>query len=179
MKLEDEGKVDLSRVVTFNLDEYWGIPLEHPQSYSRFMRDNFFFPSGTLRVRNTHIPPANSEDPHAAAQQYEQKIRDAGGVDLWLIGVGHNGHIAFNEPGSSFDSRTRLVTLSERTIKANSRFFDGDATRVPREAMTVGISTIMDARHVVLVAYGEEKAPAIKAAVNGPVTPECPASCLQ
>ncbi len=177
VRLENDGELDFSQVVTFNLDEYLGIPEDHPQSYHHFMEEHLF---GRLRERPraTHIPPAQPDDPLAAAEAYEQQIRAAGGIDLQVLGIGRNGHIGFNEPGSSLASRTRPVVLRAETIRDNARFFDSPAD-VPRYALTMGIGTILEARRILLLASGPNKAEAVARAIEGPVTAACPASALQ
>ncbi len=172
----DEG-LDFSKVVTFNLDEYVGLLPTHEQSYHYFMRKNLF---DHLNIPETqiHILDGMATDIDAYCDWYEQRITSAGGIDLQLLGIGANGHIAFNEPGSSFGSRTRVKTLSEETQQANSRFFKS-AAEVPKFALTMGIGTIMDAKEVLLVASGPLKTDAIKEAVEGPLTAQCPASVVQ
>ncbi len=177
VRLENEGELDLSQVTTFNLDEYLGIPENHPQSYHRFMEEHFF---GRLRERPraTHIPPASPEDPLVAAEAYERAIHAAGGIDVQILGIGRNGHIGFNEPGSSLASRTRPVVLRAETIRDNARFFDS-IEDVPRYALTMGIGTILEARRIILLASGTNKADAVARAIEGPVCSSCPASALQ
>jgi glucosamine-6-phosphate deaminase len=165
------GELDLSEVTTFNLDEYCGLPSHDPHSYRFYMNQHLF--SGThIAPSHTHFP--SPEDPAG----YEAAIRDAGGIDLQIVGIGENGHIGFNEPGSSFDSRTRVVELSESTVKSNARFFD-KASDVPRKVVTMGIATTLEAREIVLLASGAHKAGAVHKALKGPVTEEVPASVLQ
>jgi len=173
-----ERKISFANVISFNMDEYLGLPSGHAQSYRRFMQDNFFnaidIPPG-----NTHIPDGMAENPEAECLAYEEAIRTQGGIELFLGGTGSNGHIAFNEPGSSLNSRTRVETLTAETRLANARFFEGDANKVPAKALTVGIGTVMDAREVLIIAHGRQKARAIQSAVEGPVSHWCPLSCLQ
>lgn len=169
--------LDFSRVTTFNLDEYVGLPPTHDQSYRWFMTENLFKHINVDR-RFTHVPDGMANDIEAHCEWYEQRIRDAGGIDLQVLGIGSNGHIAFNEPGSSLGSRTRIKTLTERTVRDNARFF-GSMDDVPRYAITMGIGTIMEAREIVLLASGEGKANALKAACEGPITHMCPASVCQ
>ena len=173
-----EGKVSFSKVLTFNMDEYLGLAADHPQSYRRFMNDNFF---GAVDIppENTHVPDGMAEDPEAECRSYEEAIKAAGGIELFMGGTGNNGHIAFNEPGSSLNSRTRAETLTLETRAANARFFGGEIEKVPTMALTVGIGTVMDAREVVILASGRQKARAIQAAVEGGVSQWCPLSCLQ
>ncbi|MGA0845660.1 MAG: glucosamine-6-phosphate deaminase [Luteolibacter sp.] len=169
--------LDWSRVTTFNLDEYIGLPREHPQSYHSFMWENLFS-RVNIKPENVHIPDGNAADIPAMCAAYEEAIRAAGGIDLQLLGIGTDGHIGFNEPGSSLASRTRLKTLTERTRSDNARFFDS-LDEVPYHCVTMGIGTILDARVNVLLAFGENKAEAIAGAVEGPVTADNPASALQ
>lgn len=172
----DEG-LDFSRVVTFNLDEYVGLGPEHPQSYRTFMRTNLF-DRLNIDPRNTHVPDGMAQDLDRFCQQYEQAIRNAGGIDLQVLGIGSDGHIAFNEPGSSLGSRTRLKTLAPETIQDNARFF-GSEEAVPRLAVTMGVGTILESRQCLLLATGESKAKAIRNTVEGPVTAQVTASALQ
>lgn len=167
--LYNEGKVSFKNVVTFNMDEYVGISQDHPQSYHFFMHENFFrhidIPAG-----NIHILDGNASDPEAECRNYEEAIRHVGGIRLFLGGVGPDGHIAFNEPGSSLASRTRIKTLTTDTRLANARFFDNDMERVPKTALTVGIGTIMDAHQVLILVNGHNKARALRHAVEGAVS---------
>ncbi len=173
----EDGAVDFSKVKTFNLDEYRGLDPEHDQSYRYFMQKNLF-DYVNIDVANTHVPNGADPDAEAACAAYEAGIAEAGGIDLQLLGLGHNGHIGFNEPCDCFPVDTHLVELTESTIQANSRLFDS-VDDVPREAYTMGIGTIMKARRIVMVASGKDKAEIVKAVVSGPVTPEVPASVLQ
>jgi len=173
-----KGKVSFSNVITFNMDEYLRLPADHPQSYKRFMKDNFF-DAIDIKRENIHILDGMAQDPEAECRAYEEAIKAAGGIELFLGGIGNNGHIAFNEPGSSLKSRTRIVKLTDDTRRANSRFFDNDPTKVPRYALTVGIGTVMDAREVLIIVSGRQKARALQAAVEGAVSQWCPLSCLQ
>ncbi|EZP27879.1 glucosamine-6-phosphate deaminase [Microbacterium oleivorans] len=170
--------LDLSRTTAFALDEYVGLPVDHPESYHAVIAREVTAPLG-LDAERVHVPEGAAADPVAAAARYEAAIVAAGGVDLQILGIGANGHIGFNEPGSDADSRTRIVELAPRTVADNSRFFDGDAGRVPTHALTQGIGTILAAREIVLVAWGESKADAVARAVEGPQTAELPASFLQ
>ena len=173
---EPEG-LDFSRIVTFNLDEYVGLPPERPQSYAYFMRAYFFDAAGVDPAR-IHMPDGMAEDLEAACAAYERSIAEAGGLDLQILGIGSNGHLAFNEPGSSLGSRTRVQALTEKTLADNARFFDeGEAP--PRTAVTMGMGTIMEARKLLLLASGTGKAAAVRDALEGPVTAMCPASALQ
>ena len=172
----EEG-LDFSRVTTFNLDEYVGLPPEHPQSYHAFMEEHLFRHLNIPRER-IHIPNGLAADVPAECAAYEAAIVAAGGIDLQLLGIGTDGHIGFNEPSSSLASRTRIKTLTAQTRQDNARFF-GSAAEVPLHVITMGVGTIMDARQVLLLAFGERKAPAIAAAVEGPITAMNPASILQ
>jgi glucosamine-6-phosphate deaminase len=175
---KEEG-LDFTRVVVFNLDEYLGLDGEHDQSYRCFMNERLF-DHINIRLWNTHVLNGVADDPGRECLAFEQAIEAVGGVDIWLLGIGANGHIAFNEPGSAKTSHTRVVRLSESTIAANSdgRFFK-DANEVPRYALSAGIGTILEAKRVVLLANGDGKADAVAAAVDGPETEDCPASHLQ
>jgi glucosamine-6-phosphate deaminase len=171
------GLTDYSRVTTFNLDEYCGLSGNHEQSYRRFMQENLF---GHINIdeSNVFIPNGMAKDLAHECGRYEFSINNAGGIDLQLLGLGNNGHIAFNEPADSFANITHCVELTESTISANSRFFE-KADDVPRAALTMGIGTIMRARSIVMVVFGEAKAQAVADMVRGSVTPKCPASVLQ
>jgi glucosamine-6-phosphate deaminase len=169
--------LDWSRVTTFNLDEYIGLPREHPQSYHSFMWENLF-QHVNIAKENVHIPDGNASDIPKSCQEYEEQIRAAGGIDLQVLGIGTDGHIGFNEPTSSLASRTRIKTLTQQTCKDNARFF-GSEGDVPHHVITMGIGTIMEARQNLLLAFGRNKARAIAEAVEGPVTSLNPASVLQ
>jgi glucosamine-6-phosphate deaminase len=171
------GALDVSGVTGFALDEYVGIPLEHPQSYAAVVRRTVTGPLG-LDPRRVHVPDGRAEDLTAAAEDYERAIREAGGIDVQILGIGANGHVGFNEPTSSFASRTRLKTLAPRTRADNARFF-ASPEEVPMHCLTQGLGTILDARELVLVAQGVKKADAVAAAVEGPLSSMCPASVLQ
>lgn len=173
-----EGRVSFKNVVTFNMDEYVGLPENHPESYHSFMARNLFDHVDCPK-ENIHILNGNAEDLEAECASYEQKIKEAGGIDLFLGGIGPDGHIAFNEPFSSLTSRTRVKSLTTDTIIANSRFFGNDVTKVPRHALTVGVGTVMDAREVMILVNGHHKARALQAAVEGPVTQAWTISALQ
>lgn len=164
-------------ITSFNLDEYVGLPPQHPQSYRSYM-DQAFFDRIDIDPARTHLPRGDAPDAMAEAARYEDAISRAGGIDLQLLGLGRNGHIGFNEPTSSLGSRSRVKTLTRQTRDANSRFFGPDET-VPQFAITMGIATILDARHCVLIATGSEKARAVAAMVEGPLAAICPASALQ
>ena len=172
------GEVSFRHVITFNMDEYIGLPKEHEQSYYSFMWTNFFSHIDIL-PENAHILNGNAEDIEAECEQYEAKIKEVGGIDLFMGGIGPDGHIAFNEPGSSLTSRTRVKSLTTDTIIANSRFFDSDLNKVPKTAVTVGVGTVMDAREVMILANGHNKARAIREAVEGPVSQRWTITCLQ
>jgi glucosamine-6-phosphate deaminase len=172
----DEG-LDFSKVTTFNLDEYVGLPPSHDQSYHYFMKENLF-KSISINERYTHVPQGMAKDIDAFCDWYEHRIQECGGIDLQVLGIGANGHIAFNEPGSSLGSRTRIKTLTGTTRIDNARFFK-NSEEVPQYAVTMGVGTIMDAKELILLASGESKAPAVKAAVEGPITAMCPASIIQ
>ena len=177
IRMHREEGLSFSRVTTFNLDEYVGLPPSHPQSYHYYMFHNLF-DHVDVRRENVHIPDGMAEDLDEECRRYEEAIKEAGGIDLQLLGIGRNGHIGFNEPGSPFDSRTRVVKLSEQTRKDNARFFNS-IDEVPTHAITMGIGTIMEARRIILIASGEAKAEAIAKAVKGPKTVDVPASALQ
>ena len=172
------GDVSFRHVITFNMDEYIGIPRDHEQSYYTFMWTNFFSHIDIL-PENAHILNGNAEDIEAECERYEAKIKEVGGIDLFMGGIGPDGHIAFNEPGSSLTSRTRVKSLTTDTIIANSRFFDNDLNKVPKTAVTVGVGTVMDAREVMILANGHNKARAIREAVEGPVSQRWTITCLQ
>ena len=173
-----EGRVSFKNVVTFNMDEYCGLPESHPESYHSFMANNLFNHIDCPK-KNIHILNGNAENLDEECARYEELIRQAGGVDLFLGGIGPDGHIAFNEPCSSLSSRTRIKTLTSDTIIANSRFFDNDVNKVPKNALTVGVGTVLDAREVLILVNGHNKARALQAAVEGPVTQMWTISALQ
>ena len=176
-ELANGSDVDWSKVTAFGLDEYVGLPPHHPQSYRTFLDEHLAGPLG-MPLTSIRLPDAHATDLDRAAADYEDEIRRAGGVDLQIVGIGRNGHLAFNEPGSPLDSRTRVVELTDSTRHANARFF-ASLDEVPRRAMTQGIGTVLEARRILLVANGREKRDALLAALYGPVTPDCPASALQ
>jgi glucosamine-6-phosphate deaminase len=169
--------LDFSRVTTFNLDEYVGLAPGHPQSYAFYMREHFFS-RVNISPPCIHMPDGLAPDLPAHCEAYEAAIREAGGIDLQLLGIGSEGHIGFNEPSSSLGSRTRLKTLTEQTIRDNARFF-ASSTEVPRHVITMGVGTILDARRCLVLAFGESKAKAVADMVEGPVTADVPASALQ
>lgn len=171
------GVLDFSAVRTFNLDEYVGMDPSHTQSYYRFMVDNLFSKVNIV-PGNYCLPDGNAMDLDAECARYEEAIIQAGGIDLQLLGIGHNGHIGFNEPGEAFVQQTHCVTLTQQTIEANKRFF-ASADEVPRRALSMGIGTIMRTRSIVLLISGEDKAEIAMQALTGPVTAKVPASILQ
>jgi len=172
-----EGRLDFSAVRAFALDEYVGLPLEHPQSYHSVIRREVVLPLG-MDPALVHVPDGSAEDLPGACAAYERLIREAGGIDVQILGIGRNGHIGFNEPTSSFASRTRIKTLAPRTRADNARFFDSPE-EVPTHCLTQGLATILEARQLVLVAQGEAKADAVARMVEGPLTSMCPGSALQ
>ena len=174
----EAGDLDFSQVRTVNLDEYVGLTKDHDQSYAYFMRSNLF-DHVNIDQNNCNIPNGMNPDAEAECARYDAVIDAFGGADLQLLGLGPNGHIGFNEPGEAFELETHCVNLTPATIEANKRFFDGNEDLVPKQAYTMGIKTIMQARKVLVVANGLAKAKAVKAVVSGPVTPECPGSILQ
>ena len=174
----NEGQVSFRNVVTFNMDEYVGLPSEHPQSYHTFMWDNFFSYID-IRRENVHILNGCASDLKRECEAYEAAIRAVNGIDLFLGGIGPDGHIAFNEPGSSLVSRTRIKTLTTDTIIANSRFFDNDIRKVPTTSVTVGVGTVMDAKEVLIIANGHNKARALQQTIEGGVNHLCTVSALQ
>lgn len=178
IRLYREGKVSFKNVVTFNMDEYCGIPRDHEQSYYSFMWNNFFHYID-IPTENVNILNGNAEDPVAECRRFEEKIKSYGGIELFMGGVGPDGHIAFNEPGSSLTSRTRQKTLTHDTIIANSRFFNNDINLVPKTALTVGVGTVMDARSVLLMVNGHNKARALRHGVEGGVSQMWTISALQ
>lgn len=177
IRLHREEGLDFSGVTTFNLDEYVGLPGTHVQSYRYFMRENFFRHINIDPAR-THVPDGTAADLHAECRGYEDRIVAAGGIDLQLLGLGRNGHIGFNEPTGSLRSRTWIKILSEQTLRDNSAVF-GDFATMPRHAITMGVGTILDARRVLLLAFGPAKVRAAVDMVEGPLAAVCPASALQ
>lgn len=170
-------QISFAGVTTFNLDEYVGLPTEHEQSYASFMRKNFF-ELVDIRTDRCFLPDGNATDIQAAGRAYEEQITAAGGIDLQLLGIGTDGHIAFNEPGSSLASRTRVKALTEQTRRDNARFFSS-IDEVPKLSITMGVGSILDARKLLLIATGEKKAAAVRALIEGPLTAQVPASALQ
>jgi glucosamine-6-phosphate deaminase len=177
VRMYERRELDFAYVTTFNLDEYVGLPVTHPQSYHHFMHEHFFR-HVNIPPHNVHIPSGTTTNYASFCEWYEQRIREAGGIDLQILGIGSDGHIAFNEPGSSLSSRTRLKTLAKSTIDDNARFFK-ERDEVPIYAITMGVGTILEARRVLLLATGRQKASAVAAAVEGPVTSMITASALQ
>jgi len=171
-------KVSFANVVTFNMDEYVNLPKDHSESYYSFMWDNFFSHIN-IKPANANILNGNAKSLEAECSQYEKKIKSYGGIQLFVGGIGPDGHIAFNEPGSSLVSRTRVKTLTEDTIIANSRFFGGDVNKVPRTALSVGVGTVMDSREVLIIVNGHNKARALQQAVENGVNHMWTVSCLQ
>lgn len=172
-----DGDLDFSQVKSVNLDEYVGLAPTHDQSYRYFMNTNLF-DHINIDAANTNVPNGMAEDPEAACKEYDEIIRSMGGVDIQVLGMGHNGHIAFNEPADHYPMGTHVVELQESTINANARFF-ASADEVPKKAMTMGIGNIMAAKQILVVVNGDAKADIVKEAFTGPVTPMVPASILQ
>lgn len=173
----EKGDLDFSEVRTVNLDEYKGLSRENDQSYYYFMHHNLF-DHVNLPAENSHLPNGMEPDSDRECRRYSELIRSMGGVDLQLLGIGHNGHIGFNEPGDAFDNDVHCVDLTQSTIEANKRFF-ASADDVPKQAYTMGIKTIMQAKKILIVASGEDKADIVRDAFFGPITPKVPASVLQ
>jgi len=178
IEMNKAGQVSFANVVTFNMDEYCNLPEEHPESYHSFMWNNFFNHID-IKPENVNILNGNASDLEKECADYEARIAAAGGIDLFMGGVGPDGHIAFNEPGSSLTSLTRQKTLTQDTIIANSRFFEGDLNKVPKTALTVGVGTVMAAHEVMIIVSGHNKARALQAAVEGAVSHMCTLSALQ
>lgn len=178
IRMNKEGKVSFKHVITFNMDEYVGLAENHTESYHSFMWNNFFNHID-IDPQNVHILNGNAPDLLAECAKYERQIEAAGGIDLFLGGVGPDGHIAFNEPGSSLSSKTRIKTLTTDTIIANSRFFDGDVNQVPKQALTVGVGTVMSAKEVLLISCGHNKARALKHAIEESINHMWTVSALQ
>lgn len=177
VRMHREEGLDFSQVVTFNLDEYVGLTQQHPQSYHYFMHENLF-KHINIAKHNIYIPSGTTDNYRAFCLWYEQRIKECGGIDLQILGIGSDGHIAFNEPTSSLGSRTRIKTLAKQTIDDNARFFDSP-DQVPIYAITMGVGTILEARKVLLLANGSKKAAAVAATIEGPVTSMITASALQ
>lgn len=178
IRMVKAGEVSFKNVISFNMDEYVGLPESHPESYHSFMH-KYLFDHIDEKPENIHILNGNAEDLEAECVAYEDAIEDAGGFDLFLGGVGEDGHIAFNEPFSSINSRTRVVTLTHDTRVVNSRFFDNDFNKVPKQALSVGVATVCDSAEVVILGFGPKKAKAIQAAIEGPVSHYVTLSALQ
>lgn len=177
IELYKKGIVDFSKVTTFNLDEYVNLDVNDKNSYHSFMHENLF-DHINIPEENINFLDGNAEDPEEECRRYEEKIKAAGGIDIQLLGIGSNGHIAFNEPADCFQRWSHVVTLKESTVKDNSRFFKS-IDEVPTQAVTMGIGSIMQAKKILIIAIGENKAKAIKQLIDGNVTPMCPASVLQ
>ncbi|MBR5341788.1 MAG: glucosamine-6-phosphate deaminase [Erysipelotrichaceae bacterium] len=177
VKDHEENKTSYADIRSFNLDEYVGLPISHPESYYAFMHRNLF-DKIDIKEENAHVPSGLGDDLEAQAKKYDAMI-DESPVDIQLLGIGSDGHIAFNEPGTPFNSGTHVTDLAESTIKDNCRFFDNDISKVPTQAVTQGIGTIMKARNILLIATGANKAQAVKDMIEGPIDEACPASVLQ
>lgn len=177
IELYKKGVVDFSKITTFNLDEYVNLDVNDKNSYHSFMHENLF-DHINIPEENINFLDGNAEDPEEECRRYEEKIKAAGGIDIQLLGIGSNGHIAFNEPADCFQRWSHVVTLKESTVKDNSRFFKS-IDEVPTQAVTMGIGSIMQAKKILIIAIGENKAKAIKQLIGGNVTPICPASVLQ
>ena len=177
VRLHREGRLDFAQVTTFNLDEYVGLPTTNPQSFHHFMHENFF-KHVNIAPGSIYIPSGTTSNYQSFCPWYEQRIKECGGIDLQILGIGSDGHIAFNEPGSSLTSRTRLKTLARQTIEDNARFFN-KPEEVPIYAITMGVGTILEARTLLLLANGANKAHAVAQMVEGPVTSMITASALQ
>lgn len=177
VEMHRKGLVSFARATTFNLDEYVGLPVDHPQSYRSFMNEHLFR-HVDIDLARTYVPDGNAPDLEEECRRYDRLLEEEGPVDLQLLGIGHNGHIGFNEPDASLSSGTHVMDLFETTRKANARFFDS-IDQVPRQAVTMGVASILKARQIVLVVRGEDKAEAVKCALKGPITTQCPASLLQ
>jgi len=177
IRFHKEEGLDFSKITTFNLDEYVNLSPDHPQSYYYYMND-YLFNHINIDKRHIHIPRGTAENIEEFCKWYEEKIKEAGGIDLQVLGIGANGHIAFNEPGSSLGSRTRIKTLTKKTIEDNARFFD-NIDDVPKYAITMGVGTIMEAKMLLLLASGTKKAKAVADLVEGPITAQVPATIVQ
>jgi glucosamine-6-phosphate deaminase len=177
IRMHREDGLSFAQVTTFNLDEYVGLGPGHPHSYRHFMQQHLF-DAIDIDPKRTNVPDGRALDFEAHARAYEQKIKDAGGIDLQILGIGSDGHIAFNEPGSSLGSRTRLKSLASETIRDNARFFGGE-DKVPRLAVTMGVGTILESKRCLLLAFGEHKSAAVRDTVEGPITAQVTASALQ
>ena len=178
VRMYEAGEISFKNVITFNMDEYVGLPESHPESYHSFMHKNLF-DKVDVPAENIHILNGNAPDLAKECEDYEKAIVEAGGIDLFLGGVGEDGHLAFNEPFSSLNSRTRVMTLTQDTLEVNSRFFDNDVNKVPKQAMSVGVATVCGAKEVLVLAFGGKKAKAVKDAIEGPVSHYVTLSALQ
>lgn len=177
IEMNRQGLVSFAQTTTYNLDEYVGLPENHPESYRTFMNEKFFN-HVDIQMERTHVPNGNAADPEAECLNYDKMLEEFGPVDLQLLGLGHNGHIGFNEPGESLSGGTHVVELQEKTRNANARFFPS-LDDVPTHAITMGVATILKARQILLLVRGEDKAEIVHRALKGPITTECPASLLQ
>jgi len=177
VKMHKESELDLSKVITFNLDEYLGLSPEHPQSYHYYMYENFFN-HVNIEEKNIHIPKGDTKDPVQECLNYEKEIEKVGGIDLQILGIGINGHVGFNEPDINLEARTHVIQLSNETIRANSRFFK-NLDKVPRKAITMGMATIMKSKKIILMAWGVEKKKPILKVISGHIATDVPASLLQ
>jgi len=177
VKMHKEGELDLSQVVTFNLDEYLGLSPEHPQSYHYYMYESFFN-HVNIEEENIHIPKGDTKDPVQECLKYEKEIEKVGGIDLQVLGIGVNGHVGFNEPDINLEAKTHVIQLSDDTITANSRFFK-NLDEVPKKAITMGMATIMRSKKIILMAWGAEKKKPILKVTSGHIATEVPASLLQ
>jgi len=177
VEMYNKGLVSFSKASSYNLDEYVGLPVEHSQSYRSFMNEHLFN-HVDIDLARTHVPDGNAGDLDAECQAYDKMLEENGPVDLQILGIGSNGHIGFNEPDASLSSGTHVVDLLEETREANARFFPSLA-EVPHQAITMGMASILKAKQIVLLVRGEEKAEAIRNAIEGPITTQCPASLLQ
>lgn len=177
IEMNRQGLVSFAQTTTYNLDEYVGLPENHPESYRTFMNEKFFN-HVDIQIERTHVPNGNAADPEAECLEYDKMLEEFGPVDLQLLGLGHNGHIGFNEPGEALSGGTHVVELQEKTRNANARFFP-TLDDVPTHAITMGVATILKARQILLLVRGEDKAEIVHRALKGPITTECPASLLQ
>ncbi|WP_339222453.1 glucosamine-6-phosphate deaminase [Paenibacillus sp. FSL W7-1279] len=177
IEMNRQGLVSFAQTTTYNLDEYVGLPENHPESYRTFMNEKFFN-HVDIQIERTHVPNGNAADAEAECLNYDKMLEEFGPVDLQLLGLGHNGHIGFNEPGEALSGGTHVVELQEKTRNANARFFP-TLDDVPTHAITMGVATILKARQILLLVRGEDKAEIVHRALKGPITTQCPASLLQ
>ncbi|MBX4150284.1 glucosamine-6-phosphate deaminase [Paenibacillus lautus] len=177
IEMNRQGLVSFAQTTTYNLDEYVGLPENHPESYRTFMNEKFFN-HVDIQIERTHVPNGNAADPKAECLNYDKMLEEFGPVDLQLLGLGHNGHIGFNEPSEALSGGTHVVELQEKTRNANARFFP-TLDDVPTHAITMGVATILKARQILLLVRGEDKAEIVHRALKGPITTQCPASLLQ